>query len=554
MDMQLLNHPLVIKGREFAYRYHNAINHKRKYTGAPYTDHLDEVVNILLENVPWVTPEMLTAAYLHDTVEDTAATIEVIYVEFGNAVGDLVEMLTDVSKPLDGKREIRKAIDREHSARASYEGQTIKYSDLISNTRTIAQYDKGFARGYLKEKEALLKIMNKGDANLLALAWKVLGRAKIRVYTEPSLSEEEMGGNALKVETSRIERMEYERVCTQVTTALKENFPDAAISVIPSYENKPSFGDLDVLIAPEDHTKDIFDLASVALNATEGHKNGSVMSFGIRLPRNKSYFDRIFQVDLIKVPHIWWPTVYFGYNDLGNLMGRVSKKLGFKYGHDGLWCILRDNENSARVIDEILVTNEDLPNAFKLIGYDFDDYTNWSFKEPEDIYEYAASNKYFDLSVYLLENRPHHERIRDRKRKIYRGFLEWCEKQTFAPVPEEYKDVAKLRAEKLKEAFERFPDFEERYTAALAKHELMRTAKKNFNGLLVIEVTGLQGKKISEIIQDFKKAWMIGDAGDDKHFYHWAYTAGPEEVRNVFVEWWNKEKHRFLSDIEKAVN
>jgi len=56
--------------------------------------------------------------------------------EFGFAIADLVEQLTDVSVPEDGNRAIRKEIDRQHSARATAEDQTIKLADLIDNSRT----------------------------------------------------------------------------------------------------------------------------------------------------------------------------------------------------------------------------------------------------------------------------------------------------------------------------------------------------------------------------------------------------------------------------------
>ena len=50
---------------------------------------------------------------------------------FGDAITDLVLEVTDVSRPSDGKRAARKEEDREHLARSSAGGATIKLGDLI---------------------------------------------------------------------------------------------------------------------------------------------------------------------------------------------------------------------------------------------------------------------------------------------------------------------------------------------------------------------------------------------------------------------------------------
>ena len=155
---------LFDKARIFATAAHAAVAQLRKYTGEPYWVHPAEVVSIVM-TVPH-TDAMLAAAWLHDVVEDTGVTIETIRAEFGQEVAELVGWLTDVSRPDQGNRAVRKAIDRAHSAAAPAEAQTIKYADLISNTRSIAEHDPDFAKTYLKEKQLLLEVMTKGDPEL----------------------------------------------------------------------------------------------------------------------------------------------------------------------------------------------------------------------------------------------------------------------------------------------------------------------------------------------------------------------------------------------------
>ena len=93
---------------------------------------------------------------------------------FGEKVAELVGWLTDVSRPEQGNRATRKAIDRAHTAMAPADAQTVKLADLISNTRSIMAHDVEFAKVYLAEKRMLLEVMTKGDATLMAEARKYI--------------------------------------------------------------------------------------------------------------------------------------------------------------------------------------------------------------------------------------------------------------------------------------------------------------------------------------------------------------------------------------------
>ena len=159
--------------RIFATAAHAAVGQLRKYTNEPYIVHPAEVVSTV-RSVPH-TEAMLAAAWLHDVVEDTGVTIETVRAEFGSEVADLVAWLTDVSRPEDGNRAHRKARDREHTAAAPAEAQTVKLADLISNTRSIMAHDPKFAVTYLEEKRALLAVMTRGDATLMAIARRHVG-------------------------------------------------------------------------------------------------------------------------------------------------------------------------------------------------------------------------------------------------------------------------------------------------------------------------------------------------------------------------------------------
>src|SRR5690606_5402490 len=97
------------RARAFATAAHGAINQKRKYSGEDYIVHPIAVAEIV-RSVRH-TPNMIAAALLHDTVEDTPIELSDINDEFGYDIAELVYWLTDVSKPSDGNRKARKQKD-----------------------------------------------------------------------------------------------------------------------------------------------------------------------------------------------------------------------------------------------------------------------------------------------------------------------------------------------------------------------------------------------------------------------------------------------------------
>src|SRR5688572_1619963 len=119
---------------------------------------------------------LVAAGFLHDCVEDQDVTLNEIGDVFGGDVAGLVYEVTDVSKPEDGNRAFRKGLDRVHLAHASPRGQTLKLSDIISNTRNIAQHDPKFAAVYLEEKRLLLPYLTKGHQGLYQQARELVYR------------------------------------------------------------------------------------------------------------------------------------------------------------------------------------------------------------------------------------------------------------------------------------------------------------------------------------------------------------------------------------------
>lgn len=150
---------------------------KRLYTEEPYWRHPERVAQTLLGvQAPWGFPwddEVIAAAWLHDVVEDTPVTLAAVKRDFGPLVAQLVGEVTNPSHFVDqvelrkkfglapgaSTRDIRKQMDRNHLAKASPEGASIKLADIIDNTSSIVEHDPGFARKYLEEMLLLLPIL-----------------------------------------------------------------------------------------------------------------------------------------------------------------------------------------------------------------------------------------------------------------------------------------------------------------------------------------------------------------------------------------------------------
>ena len=143
----------------FATAAHAAVGQRRKYTDQPYIVHPIRVATTVAKFGG--TDEMIAAAYLHDVVEDTGVSIVDIQDMFGTDVALIVDGLTDVSKPEDGNRVVRKAMDRAHSAGATYEAQFVKCADIIDNAADIGTQDRSFFKVYREEMVLLLDVLDK---------------------------------------------------------------------------------------------------------------------------------------------------------------------------------------------------------------------------------------------------------------------------------------------------------------------------------------------------------------------------------------------------------
>jgi len=97
--------------------------------------HLTEVAELVARATAGTDTDLIVAAVLHDTVEDTDATLKELLDTFGQHVADLVAEVTD-DKSLP--KATRKALQIEHATHASPGAKTIKLADKTANLRALA--------------------------------------------------------------------------------------------------------------------------------------------------------------------------------------------------------------------------------------------------------------------------------------------------------------------------------------------------------------------------------------------------------------------------------
>ena len=149
---------VLIKAAKFAFAKHDG--QLRKYTNEPYIVHPNAVARAVA-NAGGDTAT-IAAAYLHDTLEDTATTYDELVENFGTEIADLVVELTDVytSEAFPQlNRKARKALECARIAGISAKAKMVKYYDIAHNTESIVKYDPKFAEVYLPEKAAILAVL-----------------------------------------------------------------------------------------------------------------------------------------------------------------------------------------------------------------------------------------------------------------------------------------------------------------------------------------------------------------------------------------------------------
>ena len=123
---------LLFKALAFSAEKHTK-QRRKDIDKTPYINHPISLANILAQR--WVIDEnVLCAAILHDTIEDTETTVGELQEHFGEKITSIVLEVTD-DKSLE--KSIRKQMQVDHAATISHEAKLVKLADKIANITDI---------------------------------------------------------------------------------------------------------------------------------------------------------------------------------------------------------------------------------------------------------------------------------------------------------------------------------------------------------------------------------------------------------------------------------
>ncbi|MBR1637560.1 MAG: bifunctional (p)ppGpp synthetase/guanosine-3',5'-bis(diphosphate) 3'-pyrophosphohydrolase [Bacteroidales bacterium] len=176
LDTQLVDRAIL-----FAVKAHSGTERRGK--GFPYVIHPMEAMAIVATITP--DPELLAAAALHDTVEDTDITLDILRAEFGERVAKLVADESDVFTEGKSEEETwhqrkKAAIDR--LARAPHDAKIVALGDKLSNMRAIA-------RDYAAQGDALWNIFHAKDPKDHEWHYRGLADALRELQDTPAFQE-----------------------------------------------------------------------------------------------------------------------------------------------------------------------------------------------------------------------------------------------------------------------------------------------------------------------------------------------------------------------------
>jgi guanosine-3',5'-bis(diphosphate) 3'-pyrophosphohydrolase len=174
-----VNHALVLHAADFAATRHRE-QRRKDARNSPYINHPLRVAYLLACVGGVDDAEIIAAALLHDTVEDTATSLDEIAHAFGPRVRDLVAEVSD-ERGLSAAQ--RKQAQIAHAPALSTGAALIKLGDKTSNIRDIVDSPpQGWSverrRAYLDWAEAVIDACPRVNAELEALFRDTLAQAR----------------------------------------------------------------------------------------------------------------------------------------------------------------------------------------------------------------------------------------------------------------------------------------------------------------------------------------------------------------------------------------
>jgi len=312
-----------------------------------------------------------------------------------------------------------------------------------------------------------------------------------------------MGGKLLpsvwNLPEKRLTNDEYHSFQKRILEKLSRIFPSEwKLGSAPAIKLKESHGDLDIICGYDTFSgRTVPDLENTLIGEFKCpiHRNSNVRTFPVDG----------FQVDVTFTPMDEFQSSidYSSWGDASNLVGRIAHKFGLHHGHTGLSFWIRQSffDHSIGFIDndhimQKVILTRDFSEILPLLGFDYDQWKN-GFNTNEEVYEWVARSKYFSPEIFSFENLNHINRVRNKKRQMYAGFVEWLSHNSW-----KYKEyVFQNREYYIFDWSEKFPSL----TDAIRTNKIIFTQNEKFkeklNGHLVMELLNISdGKEVGRIM------------------------------------------------------
>jgi guanosine-3',5'-bis(diphosphate) 3'-pyrophosphohydrolase len=127
---------LILRAIAFAAHKHREQRRKDK-DASPYINHPIQLATVLWEEGGVTDPQVIAAALLHDTLEDTETTWQELRGEFGREIADVVLEVTDTKWI---SKQARKRLQVSRAKHSSDMAKLVKLADKICNVRDVAAH------------------------------------------------------------------------------------------------------------------------------------------------------------------------------------------------------------------------------------------------------------------------------------------------------------------------------------------------------------------------------------------------------------------------------
>jgi hypothetical protein len=337
-----------------------------------------------------------------------------------------------------------------------------------------------------------------------------------------------MGGNALKslgLNPQRISTEEQTRLLQEFKRKTEGLFEE--IHLVKSLKAKLDHGDTDIatIITPS-HTNTIIQDLKEKLRPAGLLKNANIISLEFQNT----------QIDIALHPNKQKLQTYINfchYSPFGNILGRMLKQTGCKFGLQGLIYTVRENENpESQILSEILIT-ESLEKTLKIAELEIEPW-NQGFETEESLYNYLSRSPLCHPNLFDLKTLDHKNRKRAQKRGDFQRWIEYLKNKKWPQIhpktTQQWRNILETQ----------FPEsnLQTQITNIRAKNEERKIRHKKFNGKLFLDL-GVNPPTISKIMQLFQK-----EIEKKKPFNLWVDNSNPQEII--------KEIKSFLKRLEKT--